>query len=132
MTGFSKAAVAFGLFCGLCLLGCERQNSPSRFIPRSQTAKKAIESALETWKNGTAYGPIAGQPSINVFDARWQFGAKLISYEILDQVQGEGQPTFQVKLQVEGSEPEVDNYLVVGIDPLLVFRDVDYRKTSGM
>ena len=31
-----------------------------------------------------------------------------------------------------GKSEEVNEYLVVGIDPLLVFRDSDYKRASGM
>lgn len=114
------------------LTGCGSTGT-ERYIPSASAAKEALQTALTTWKSGTAHGPItSSKPSINVFDARWQAGKKLESFEILEEVTGQEQPQFRVKLQVQGQKEETLVYLIVGLDPLLIFRDVDYRKTTGM
>jgi hypothetical protein len=116
---------------GLCLTGCG--NSTARYIPSGNTARTALQTALTTWKDGTAHAPIkTGKPEINVFDARWQAGKKLESFEILEEITGQEQPQFKVRLQLKGQPEETITYLVVGIDPLLVFRDADYRRATGM
>ena len=115
-----------------CLIGCQSK-SVENYKPASETSRKAIENALNHWKAGNSHGPITGlTPPINVFDARWQTGSKLESFEILDEVKGKQAPCFRVKLKLAGKKEETTEYLVVGIDPLLVFRDVDYAKASGM
>ena len=87
--------------------------------------------ALQTWRSGTAYGPIEdSKPVINVFDARWQAGKKLESYEVLEEVKNTDQPEFKVRLKLEGEPEETATYLVIGIDPINVFRDVEYKQSS--
>lgn len=104
-----------------------------RYEPAASTARQAIDTALSTWKAGTKYGPIqAGKPEINVFDARWQAGQKLESYEIVEEVKDQQHPQFKVRVKLAGKPAEDNVYLVVGIDPLLVFRDSDYKRASGM
>ncbi len=87
--------------------------------------------ALQTWQSGVAYGPIKeSKPVINVFDARWQAGKKLESYEILEEVKDTRQPEFKVRLKLAGTPEETATYLVIGIDPIQVFRDVEYNQSS--
>lgn len=113
------------------IAGCDSGNSPSRYEPPKQVARRAIDTALKTWKSGVPLGPIAGKPEINMFDERWQLGKRIESYEILDEVAGSEHPQFKVRLKITGGAEEVNEFLAVGIDPLLVFRDKDYRKMSG-
>jgi hypothetical protein len=113
-------------------LGCGG-NPHDRYEPAASAARQAVDSALSTWKAGTKYGPIKDDsPEINVFDARWQAGKKLESYEILEEVKEQPHPQFKVRIKLAGKPEEINEYLVVGIDPLLVFRDTDYKKASGM
>lgn len=117
---------------GLCGIGC-RRNSTDRYRPTNATAKKAIETALSTWKEGAKHGPITSvSPNLNVFDARWQAGSRLEDFRILEEVTGKQHPQFKVKLKIEGKPEETIEYLVVGIDPLLVFREADYKRASGL
>lgn len=113
-------------------LGCG-DGGMTRYVPTSSTARKTLETALETWKSGAEHGPITtSKPAINVFDARWQAGGKLESYEIIEEIKGLEHPQFKVRLQLAGQPEETLTYRVIGIDPLLVFRDADYKKTTGM
>lgn len=114
------------------LFGCTG-GSTDRYIPASANARSALETALKTWQSGEKHAPItSSKPEINVFDARWQAGKKLESFEILEEVAGQTPPQFKVRLKVAGQPEETTTYLVVGIDPLHVFRDADYQKTIGM
>ena len=95
-------------------------------------AREALQTALTTWQSGTAHGTIAGsKPAINVFDLRWQQGQKLVSFDITEELPGQEHPTFNVKMKLDNKPAETNTYLVVGIDPLLIFRDKDYLKTTG-
>jgi hypothetical protein len=115
-----------------CSLGCTGKSVES-YKPTNESARKAIETALSTWKSGTPHGSITNvKPSLDVFDARWQAGAKLESYEILEEVTGKPEPHFKVKLKLAGKAEETTEYLVVGIDPLNIFRQADYNKATGM
>ena len=122
--------------CSLALItwiaGCGG-SSRDRYIPAASKAREALQTALNTWKTGTAHGPITtSKPAINVFDARWQAGKKLDSFEILEEVKNPDQPQFKVRLKLSGQPEETNIYLVIGIDPLQVFRDVDYKQTQSM
>ena len=39
-------------------------------------------------------------------------------------------PEFKVRLKLEGEPEETATYLVIGIDPINVFRDVEYKQSS--
>jgi hypothetical protein len=113
-------------------LGCGGKSVES-YKPSVVKARQAIEAALSTWKDGAKHGPItSGSPALNVFDARWQSGAQLERFEILEELKDQEHPRFKVKLKLANKPEEVNEYLVVGIDPLLVFRDTDYKKASGL
>ena len=117
-------------FFPLTICGCSGDaNAP--YIPASNTARKALEISLKKWQSGDAHGPIeTGKPAINVFDMRWQQGKKLESFEILEEL-AEAHRTFSVKIKLAKQPEEMNKYLVVGIDPLLVFRDIDYQHATG-
>lgn len=120
------------LFAALLLVGCGG-NSTSKYIPASTTAREALTTALTAWQSGTAYGPLEqANPKINVFDARWQAGKELQTFEILEEVPGQEHPEFKVRMQLQGQPEEVLTYRVVGLDPLLIFRDADYQRATGM
>ena len=127
-TGALVAKVVLGLFF---IAGCGGGNSASRYKLPKQVARSAIDAALKTWKSGAPLNPIAGKPEINMFDERWRSGKKLEAYEILDEIAGREHPQFKVRLKITGSAEEVNEFLAVGIDPLLVFRDKDYQKATG-
>jgi hypothetical protein len=123
---------------GLCLLvipavsGCDG-GSAKKYVPQSMSARTAIETALKSWQSGGAYDTIkTDTPSVQPYDARWQSGQKLKSFEIVREVSNDGPKKFEVRIELEGAEPVNDVYLVVGIDPLNVFREQDYQKASGV
>jgi len=99
-----------------------------RYIPANTTARQALETALKTWQSGTAHGPItSSKPEIHVFEARWRGGKKLESFEIVEQLTGQEHPQFTVKLKLAGQPEETTTYHVVGIDPLNIFGEADYK-----
>jgi hypothetical protein len=111
--------------------GCGGKNVAD-YKPSAQSARQALETALKSWQSGAAYEPItSAKPAITVFDARWRDGAKLETYEILEEVPGGEHTMFKVKLKLAGAQEETLTYRIVGIDPLNVFRDVDYAQATG-
>ena len=113
-------------------IGCS--GAPEKkYIPNADMARGAIEAALEHWKSGAKHGPVDDfDVPVDVFDARWQNGKKLESYEILGEVPSDGPKIFLVKMKLdEDNEEKEIKYLVVGKHPLLVFREQDYNKASG-
>jgi len=114
------------------LYGCGG-NARERYLPDESKARNALQLALETWKSGAAHAPItSSKPVINVFDARWQSGRKLESFEILEKSGNADQPQFTVRLKLAGEPEETNTFLIIGIDPLQVFRDEDYKRTESM
>lgn len=122
------------LLCALAstplALGCGG-DSRDRYLPTSQTAREILDKSLQKWKSGIPHGPISdAKPVINVFDARWQDGKKLKSYEIVEEEKYTDQPQFRVRLQVEGEPEETTVYYVIGIDPIQVYRETEFLQSS--
>lgn len=119
----------FGLTA--CSLGCQG-NSSDRYKPASATARLAIETALSKWKAGVKYGMIADTtPAVIVEEPRWKSGIRLENFEIVEEVPGKEYPHFKVKLMFAGKPEELTEYLVVGIDPPIVYSTEEYEKASG-
>ena len=107
--------------------------SRSSYIPVTGKARESLTTALTAWKSGAPHGPIASsKPVINVFDLRWTQGKKLESFEILEEMKNTEQPQFKVRIQLAGEPEQTNVYLVIGIDPLQVFRDEDYTRMQSM
>jgi hypothetical protein len=127
--------VTFFLLCAAgCLTGCGNGGATQRYVPETATARGAVEAALTAWKNGEPHQTIKTfETPIDVFDARWRGGKKLESFEIVGEGPADPHPTYRVKLRFTGTgKDEEDTFLVVGIDPILVFRSEDYHRDAGM
>lgn len=114
----------------VCLVGC-RGKSIESYDPQKDVARQAIEKSLSTWKSGKPLATIPGTPAIDTFDTRWRSGTKLKDFSILEEVPEQEHPQFKVQLQFAGKPAETSEFIVIGIDPLLVFRKEDYLKVSG-
>jgi hypothetical protein len=108
-------------------------DSHERFIPAADQARSAVDAALSSWKAGEPHKTLTNhKPPVDLFDARRQAGKKLEEFHIAEEVRGQQHPTFKVKLRLAGEkQDEETTYIVIGIDPLLVFRAEDYKKASG-
>jgi hypothetical protein len=134
------AARLLGLVVALCALsGCGgSQRDELDILPDQDKARATLEKALNAWKSGQKAGRIQGEsPAIEVLDSVWKNGARLTAFEILQPVDksgpnGPGPRWFAVKLTLQDSEPQRVNYAVLGLDPLQVFREVDYNRMCGM
>ena len=114
------------------LVGCGA-DSHERYIPATDQARSAVEAALSSWKAGEPHRTIISHtPPVDLFDARRQAGKKLASFQLVEEVPGQDRPTFKVKLRLAGERrDEETTYIVIGSDPLLVFRAEDFKKASG-
>ena len=75
----------------------------------------------------------ANEVSVDLFDARRQAGQKLEDFKVVEEVTGGEHPAFKTTLRFAGkAADEETTYLVIGIDPLNVFRAEDYKRTTGM
>ena len=126
-----KAVVGVGcssvvLCAGLWLAGCGR-STEQRFAPSPDGARAALKAVLDEWQAGKSPGPITGQPLIQVADTQRRSGQLLRRYEILGELPTEKDRRFQVRLELDQpTAEEKAQYVVVGIDPLWVFRLEDY------
>jgi hypothetical protein len=119
----------------LLAVGCSR--GPSRvedFTPAGDAARKALEAALAHWQAGGPTGAVPNtSPAVEVTDSKWRAGQKLQAFEIVgdEPPAGPGPRFFKVRLTPAKGPPAEVRYAVLGVDPLLVYRDEDYQKLSG-
>lgn len=115
-----------------CSPGCQRNNS-DRFKPANAIARQAIETALSQWKAGVKYGTITESAAkVIVEEPLWKSGNRLQNYEIMEEMQGNDYPQFKVKLLFVGKPEMFTEYLVVGVDPPIVYSKVEFVKARGM
>ncbi len=126
-------AAAFLLAAGLC--GCTSRQGHERYLPSEDKARQALQAALEAWKSGKPPGRVetGAPPAVQAVDSRWQSGQKLAAYEILKEEPGDGPKVFAVKLTLQkpAGSTQVVRYVVVGADPLWVYREDDYKKRGS-
>ncbi len=113
------------------LTGCG--TGEEKYIPSENTARDALDAALNAWKSGQAHGTVQSfAVPIDTFDARWREGGKLESFEILREEKNDGPRKFIVSMKLAADKSAAEfTYLVVGNSPLMVFRQEDYNKTIG-
>jgi hypothetical protein len=121
----------------LCLVGCASR-ATSDYVPPSNQARQAVEQMLEAWRAGDVEKvelrlPGNG-PRVQIFDQQRASGQKLSKFQVIREIEGKQDQPRQIAVKLTfGEEEEIEaTYYVVGIDPLLVFRDTDYRQASGM
>lgn len=131
---FLAAVVVLYIACGLWAMnlvnsGCHR---PNPYLPADAVARQIVETAFSTWKAGRKRGTtVASEEHMTLFDSRWQAGKKLESFEIDEEITGQPQPQFIVRLKLVGQPEETTTYMVVGVDPTFVIRQADYGKFIG-
>lgn len=129
----------FRLGCGSLVLlavtlsGCGGE-SHDRYIPPGEKARGAVEAVLSAWKAGEPPKTVSSQGiAVDLYDARRRDGRKLADFKILEEVAGGEHPSFRVSLKfADKPQEEETTYLVIGIDPLNVFRAEDYTRATGM
>lgn len=131
LRGGLLAFVAGGL---MLATGCTKGGKVEDFTPAADNARKSLDTALKHLQDGGAPGTIPGtSPAIELTDTKWKAGQKLASYEILDEEPSTGTSAriFKVRLTPPTGKPIETKYAVLGIDPLLIYRDEDFKKLSG-
>jgi hypothetical protein len=127
------------IICGVlvCLAvgGCSSATSED-YVPDEDAGRQALETALTAWQTGQPMKRIE-RPEAAVVepqDSEWKRGRKLASFSIGEELPTtEGPKQFAVRLTFQGEARPVDAvYFVAGRDPLWVFRDRDYQRTTGM
>jgi hypothetical protein len=117
---------------GACASGC-RNASPNfeRYVPDPGVARAAVVAILESWLKGDSPDVIVGnRPEVHLVDKQRQ-GQRLRHYEIVGEVPAKNARGFAVRLSVGDAEDKQGVvYLVVGTDPIWVFRQEDYEMIS--
>lgn len=112
--------------------GCAKTDDPSLPlpVPALEPSRNALKVALDAWKSGRriAGPPIGANPAVGVVDTL-QAERPLRDYKILGAMGtlAEAQP-FAVELHLDNPPEQVTTrYMVLGKDPLWVFRQEDYE-----
>jgi hypothetical protein len=88
-----------------------------------------IDAAMAAWAGGRPAGMLdTTAPRVQVIDSFRKPSQKLAGFEVLAETASPRARTFSLRLRLaEPDERPLVRYLVVGIDPVLVFREEDYE-----
>jgi hypothetical protein len=130
------------------LPGCAR-SAADRFTPVEDAATACVEATLAAWRDGQPADALADRrPAIHVVDTIRQPGQKLAAFEVLSKSRASAAGwTYVVRLtydeasrksgdfryksgDVRNSGEERARFVVVGVDPIWVFRKEDYDKLA--
>jgi hypothetical protein len=111
----------------LALTGCGTDDPG--IVPDSAKGRAVLARAMEAWVAGRPVGMLEGTgPAVQVIDSYRKAGQTLAGYEIQAETATPRARTFSLKLTLEHpDEHALVRYLVVGIDPVLIFRQEDYE-----
>lgn len=109
--------------------GCSRAPDANRYVPAPEVARGALEAVLADWQAGLPCGPIDRlRVKIESIDNQRKKGQKLAGFEILGEVAQPGVRCFAVRLEFQNATvPTKVRYVVLGIDPLFVYRQEDFE-----
>jgi hypothetical protein len=118
---------------GAALCGCARPPEAAKsFVPAPELARAALEAVLIDWQEGLPQGQIDRlSVTVKVIDQHRKEGQELEEFDILGEVPGSAPRCFAVRLKLR--RPDADEkvrYVVIGIDPLWVFRQEDFDGLS--
>lgn len=112
------------------LAACRRTSGYERYVPSVERAEEALAEVLAAWQRGEPAGPLelkSAPIKIEVADSTRRPGQRLVDYDLLGEVSGEGPRTFVVRLKLDNPEEVQEvRYYLVGVDPLWVMRQQDY------
>lgn len=112
----------------LACVGCSGNPSAQDYVPAEDSARAALDAALRAWAGGETGSPVPGtSPVVEVADGLRTKGRTLLKYDILGPVPADAPRCFAVRLTLGNPAQElVERYVVLGIDPLWVWRHDDY------
>ena len=115
------------------VVGCSAGPDPSRTIlPSLENGRKAVVASMEAWKSGRPTGVVEPtSPRIQVMDTTRRPGQVPALFEVLGVTAGERALTYTVRVELTNPEAvETIRFLVLGVDPVLVWRQEDYDMMS--
>jgi hypothetical protein len=119
---------AIGCLIGVLAAGCVQSSQDiERFVPDNAAARAAVEAALNEWQNGRSTGGArTSSPKVEFVDTHRRPGQSLERFEILGEAGSDAGRCFIVRLTMANpSEQERARFVVIGIDPIWVFREED-------
>lgn len=110
-------------------VGCsDRSPRAEDFVPSEVAARSALDASLKAWVEGGPNARVpATVPTVEVSDGLRTPGRTLVKYDILGPVPAEAERCFAVRLTLGNPAQELrERYVVLGIDPLWVWRYDDF------
>jgi hypothetical protein len=103
-----------------------------RFVPEPGAGRAAVAAALDSWKRGEPTDAVvAKRPEVHVVDKQRRPGQRVTAYEIIGEFPAENARGYAVRLTYDDTaEKALVRYLVVGTDPIWIFRQEDYEMIS--
>lgn len=128
-TGRSRLWLSIAIFAAGC--GCAQRGPADFSAPDLESSKTALVASLDAWKGDRrSSGVLIGsKPSIGVVDSA-RLDRPLLEYEVVGPLMtlGKARP-FAVRLVLgKPRETVATRYLVIGRDPLWVFRQADFER----
>ncbi len=122
---------SFALIVVSTLAGCAGGGTAP--IPSNNEARQALQTTLDAWKSAQSADSLeTGSPKIEAVDFDWKAGKKLTEYSIGEESPGEGTKTLAVKLTLQPGGTKDVTYMVLGRDPIRVYRDEDFQRMLNM
>lgn len=117
------------------MLGCHSwrdEAATPAFMPSWDEARQALESVLAAWRDAPSPLPSSfDSPAVRFVDQYRRPGQRLLSFQILRQLDVENARQFTVRLVLEREDsPQLVRYNVLGRQPVWVFRLEDYDMIS--
>ncbi len=115
----------FGLGCLVAFTGCG--SGPVAGPVNADLARETLRTTLDAWKEGRAIGTLVSQsPSIVAQDFDWMAGAKLESYEFVNEgVSQDANLRVPVRLKLKDKGLKSVSYIVGTDIKLTVFRAME-------
>lgn len=119
---------AAAVVLALLAAGCSGNPRAEDFTPPEDAARAALDAYLRAWAAGDTGDTVPGtQPPVQVADGLRTKGRTLDGYSILGPTPADAPRCFAVQLKLGNPAAEVrERYVVVGIDPIWVWRYDDY------
>jgi hypothetical protein len=127
--GRTLLACASGLFIALLSGSCGGTQRNEDFVPSDTAARQALETYLSAWQRGEREVAIANTtPQVMASDSLRASGRSLSGFTVVGPVAGDAARCFAVRLSLTSPTEEMrERYVVIGLDPLWVFRYPDYE-----
>jgi hypothetical protein len=103
-------------------------------LPTTDVSRRALQASLDAWKAGKPAASLASEkPSIEPVDFEWKAGKVLTDFAIGEHSPGEGTQTLSASITLKGEPgPKEVKYMVLGVEPVRIFRDEDYNRAMNM